>query len=125
MQPHPFLCFNICMKVWDLRCSSCNRPVGVFAGHKDGISHVESKVCVFLLFTPLELLLLQKDDRYLITNSKDQTIKLWDLRKFSNCSAIERTRTSVSHQYWDYRWQEAPRTCTLSIIIRHQSSCTV
>ena len=60
-------------------------------------------------------LLMQGDDRYLITNSKDQTIKLWDLRKFSGCTGIEHTRASVTHQYWDYRWQEAPRTCTLTI----------
>lgn len=38
--------YNVCMKVWDLRCNSCSGPVGVFAGHKDGISHVESKVKV-------------------------------------------------------------------------------
>ena len=42
-----FYC-NICLKVWDLRCNMCNRPVGVFAGHKDGISHVESKVKIVL-----------------------------------------------------------------------------
>ncbi|XP_065915579.1 DDB1- and CUL4-associated factor 11-like [Dysidea avara] len=49
------------------------------------------------------------DDRYLITNSKDQTIK-WDLRMFSGCTGIERTRKSVSRQYWDYRWQDAPQS---------------
>ncbi|XP_065915967.1 DDB1- and CUL4-associated factor 11-like [Dysidea avara] len=82
-------------KVWDPRTvRNCRAtPVGIFAGHKDGISHVESK----------------GDDRYLITNSKDQTIKLWDLRMFSGCSGIERTRKSVSRQYWDYRWQDAPQ----------------
>lgn len=40
--------YTVCMKVWDLRCSSCSGPVGIFAGHKDGISHVESKVLVIL-----------------------------------------------------------------------------
>ena len=37
------------LKVWDLRCNLCSCPVGVFAGHKDGISHVESKVTVLPL----------------------------------------------------------------------------
>ena len=34
------------MKVWDPRTvRNCRAtPVGIFAGHKDGISHVESKV---------------------------------------------------------------------------------
>ena len=40
---------NASLKVWDLRCNLCSRPVGVFAGHKDGISHVESKVKVVSL----------------------------------------------------------------------------
>ena len=30
---------------------------------------------------------MQGDGRYLISNSKDQTIKLWDMRKFSSESA--------------------------------------
>jgi len=35
------------VKVWDPRIvrNSQSTPVGIFAGHKDGISHVESKVC--------------------------------------------------------------------------------
>ena len=44
---HPYD-YNVYIKVWDLRCNLCSRPVGVFAGHKDGISHVESKVKVIL-----------------------------------------------------------------------------
>ena len=42
-------------------------------------------VCLFGLF--------QGDGRHLITNSKDQTIKLWDMRKFS---AEEGISVSVS-----------------------------
>ena len=40
------------------------RPVGTFVGHTDGIVHIASK----------------GDGRYLATNSKDQTIKLFDIR---------------------------------------------
>lgn len=39
----------------------------------------------------------------MITNSKDQTIKLWDLRKFSRGDAVEATLDRVRRQSWDYR----------------------
>lgn len=32
---------------------------------------------------------LQGDARFLISNSKDQTIKLWDVRKFSPSVGVE------------------------------------
>lgn len=85
------------------------RPVGTFAGHRDGITFIDSR----------------GDDRYLLTNSKDQTIKLWDMRCFASNEAIvsslpsvdrveaqfrvqEATKKSVSVQKWDYRWQCCP-----------------
>ncbi|XP_019849571.1 PREDICTED: DDB1- and CUL4-associated factor 11-like [Amphimedon queenslandica] len=82
-------------KVWDRRClqERSPRPVGVFSGHKDGITYIDSK----------------GDQRYLITNCKDQTIKLWDTRCFSNCEGIHESLKSTSQQGWDYRWQEVPR----------------
>ena len=83
-------------KVWDRRALREDNPVpvGELAGHVDGLTHVSAK----------------GDGRYLITNSKDQTIKLWDLRKFSGRSAIERSRAAVIGQSWDYRWQRVPKT---------------
>lgn len=42
-----------------------NREVGIFAGHTEGLTYVESK----------------GDGRYLLSNGKDQTMKLWDTRK--------------------------------------------
>uniref|UniRef100_A0A914V9L9 Sugar transporter SWEET1 n=1 Tax=Plectus sambesii TaxID=2011161 RepID=A0A914V9L9_9BILA len=82
-------------KVWDRRTLSEERPqpVGVLAGHMDGITFIDSK----------------GDGRHLITNSKDQSIKLWDVRKFSSNEAQEETRTAVSRQSWDYRWHSVPR----------------
>lgn len=67
-----FLIFDL--KVWDKRAWSDGdvEPVGVFAGHRDGVTHVDSR----------------QDERYLLSNSKDQTIKVWDLRKFSNMSGV-------------------------------------
>lgn len=61
----------------------------------DGITYIDSK----------------EDSRYLISNSKDQSIKLWDVRVFSSDDAQEHTRKVVSEQNWDYRWQKAPRKC--------------
>ena len=48
-------------------------PVGVFAGHADGIASLATR----------------GDDRYVLSNSKDQTIKLWDVRRFSDTQAAE------------------------------------
>lgn len=48
------------------------KPVGVFVGHQDGITYIDSR----------------EDDRYLLTNSKDQTIKVWDLRHFACETAV-------------------------------------
>ena len=53
--------------------------------------------------------LWQGDGRYLITNSKDQTIKLWDIRKFSNQEGVDATLRQVQQQSWDYRWENVPR----------------
>ncbi|XP_033113165.1 DDB1- and CUL4-associated factor 11-like [Anneissia japonica] len=82
-------------KVWDRRCLSeiCPNPVGVFAGHTDGLTYVDSK----------------GDSRYLITNSKDQTIKLWDMRRFASKETIHLAKKAVAQQNWDYRFQRVPR----------------
>ncbi|UJR30881.1 hypothetical protein I4U23_018393 [Adineta vaga] len=62
--------------VWDRRAlnESQPKPVGVFAGHTRGITFLDSRM----------------DTRYLISNSKDQSIKLWDMPNHDNG--------------WDYRY---------------------
>lgn len=79
------------VRVWDRRTlrESNPTPVGTFGGHFDGITYIDSK----------------GDARYLLSNSKDQSIKLWDVRKFSTEEGIEGTRRAVAKQSWDYRWQ--------------------
>uniref|UniRef100_A0A0N5AGR9 WD_REPEATS_REGION domain-containing protein n=1 Tax=Syphacia muris TaxID=451379 RepID=A0A0N5AGR9_9BILA len=67
-----------------------------FAGHRDGITFID----------------VNDDGRYILTNSKDQTIKLWDIRRFSSEAAQERTKKSVSRQFWDYRYEPVPRKLT-------------
>lgn len=44
------------------------------------------------------------DTRYLISNSKDQSIKLWDMRRFSDEATIERSQNIVDNN-WDYRYE--------------------
>lgn len=68
---------------------------GVLAGHRDGITYIDSR----------------GDTRYFITNSKDQSIKLWDTRVFSNHRAQHNARQIIDHQDWDYRWQPVPKRC--------------
>ncbi|XP_077591807.1 DDB1- and CUL4-associated factor 11 isoform X2 [Stigmatopora nigra] len=82
-------------KVWDRRMLREDRPqpVGQLAGHRDGITFIHSK----------------GDARYLISNSKDQSIKLWDVRKFSPKEGLTASRLAVTHQNWDYRWQRVPQ----------------
>lgn len=83
------------INVWDRRMLHENnaRKVGCFAGHLDGITFIDSK----------------EDSRYLLSNSKDQTIKVWDMRKFSSLQAQEAVKHVVSRQAWDYRWQHIPK----------------
>ncbi|XP_041092626.1 DDB1- and CUL4-associated factor 11 [Polyodon spathula] len=82
-------------KVWDRRTlrEDSPQPVGQLAGHRDGITFIDSK----------------GDARYLISNSKDQTIKLWDIRRFSPKEGLAASRLAVTQQNWDYRWQQVPK----------------
>lgn len=79
------------------------KEVGVFSGHLDGITYIDSK----------------NDARYLISNSKDQTIKLWDMRKFSpgNSNQSSSRRRTRYYNRWDYRWDTVPKECNEKFII--------
>jgi WD repeat-containing protein 23 len=78
-------------KVWDRRCLRSNgKAAGVLIGHLEGVTFLDSK----------------GDGRHLISNGKDQTIKLWDIRKMS---AKAPSGTFGFRNYdWDYRWMEYP-----------------
>lgn len=89
------------VKLWDRRCldETNPEPIGVLVGHLDGITYIDSK----------------NDGRYLISNSKDQSIKLWDVRSFSKNGAEERhgrlKQATRNINDWDYRWDEVPKEC--------------
>ncbi len=74
------------------------------------IIKLQVQICMYVV--------LKGDARYLISNSKDQTIKLWDVRKFSPKEGLAASRLAVTQQNWDYRWQQVPqRGALLSLII--------
>ena len=79
------------MKVWDRRVLGNGKPIGVLVGHLDGITHIDSKGFLFFFFFLIlfcsiffclffKIIIILGDGRYLISNSKDQSIKLWDIR---------------------------------------------
>ncbi|XP_057963742.1 LEC14B protein isoform X2 [Malania oleifera] len=80
---------NLC-KVWDRRCFMVKgKPAGIMVGHLEGITFIDS----------------HGDGRYFISNAKDQTIKLWDIRRMSSNATCH----SGSRSYeWDYRWMDYP-----------------
>ncbi|CAK9151000.1 unnamed protein product [Ilex paraguariensis] len=80
---------NLC-KVWDRRCFKAKgKPAGVLMGHLEGITFIDSR----------------GDGRYFISNSKDQTIKLWDIRKMSSKASCY---AGFRNYEWDYRWMDYP-----------------
>jgi len=84
-------------KVWDRRSlrESNPKPVGILAGHRDGLTYLDPR----------------GDGRYVISNSKDQSIKLWDIRRFSNSKEVEESRrvARMRNDHWDYRFERLPR----------------
>ena len=82
------------IKVWDRRTlGRTNNPEGVLVGHREGLTHISSK----------------GDGVTLISNCKDQTLKLWDIRYMSSMDSYRDFRQS--HDYttgFDYRWSSYP-----------------
>lgn len=67
------------IKVWDRRSMRGQTPSGVLVGHTEGITFVSSK----------------GDGRYVVSNGKDQTAKLWDLRMMYSAQVSKLSRLSV------------------------------
>eukprot|EP00993_Chasmostoma_nieuportense_P006937 NODE_760_length_1890_cov_25.587067_g707_i0.p1 GENE.NODE_760_length_1890_cov_25.587067_g707_i0~~NODE_760_length_1890_cov_25.587067_g707_i0.p1 ORF type:complete len:580 (-),score=147.56 NODE_760_length_1890_cov_25.587067_g707_i0:116-1855(-) len=100
-------------KMWDRRClqeGDQAKPVGVLIGHTDGITFIASK----------------GDGRYVATNSKDQTMKLFDVRglgiRHSSIDAIKQTAARIPQ--WDYRYNVFPRDVVHSVHPCDQSLMT-
>ncbi|KAI8675373.1 hypothetical protein NCS57_00438400 [Fusarium keratoplasticum] len=77
------------IKVWDRRSMGDNREAGAFVGHIEGLTYIDSK----------------GDGRYILSNGKDQSMKLWDLRmamstdRFKELNPTRHTQNSD----FDYR----------------------
>lgn len=65
------------------------RPSSTFVGHVEGLTHVSSK----------------NDGRFLISQGKDQCIKLWDVRKPTKEGTPPSPPKDLS---WDYRRESYP-----------------
>jgi len=100
------------LKVWDRRSLGDGRAAGVFLGHTEGLTYVDSK----------------GDGRYIISNGKDQTAKLWDLRKVlptEKAAKINPQDYSTGFEYrmseYDFRdWKKHPHDCSLVTFRGHQ-----
>jgi WD repeat-containing protein 23 len=76
------------IRIWDRR-DWTKREAGALVGHLEGITSVASR----------------GDGKYIVSNSKDQTAKLWDLRKMiSNLRDIrQKTAILCTHFYYQDR----------------------
>ena len=100
------------LKVWDRRSLGDGRAAGVFLGHTEGLTYVDSK----------------GDGRYIISNGKDQTAKLWDLRKViptEKAGKINPQDYSTGFEYrmaeYDFKdWEKHPHDCSLVTFRGHQ-----
>ncbi|KAI0275309.1 WD40-repeat-containing domain protein [Gloeopeniophorella convolvens] len=83
------------LKVWDRRSlGSSQKPSGVLIGHTEGITNVSAK----------------GDGRYIISNGKDQALRLWDLRKMRTNAEYEAVaRDDYGIRNYDYRYGKYPR----------------
>lgn len=100
------------IKVWDRRSMGDSREAGVFMGHTEGLTYVDSK----------------GDGRYVLSNGKDQTMKLWDLRKMmptEKASKLDlgRYTTGFDYQfmaYSDSNYLPHPHDCSLVTFRGHR-----
>ncbi|KAJ5153246.1 LEC14B protein [Penicillium canariense] len=80
------------LRVWDRRSMADGREAGVFMGHTEGLTYIDSK----------------GDGRYVLSNSKDQTMKLWDLRKMMSAAKADTIDYNSYSTEFDYRFEEYP-----------------
>ncbi|KNG47495.1 WD40 repeat-like protein [Stemphylium lycopersici] len=100
------------LKVWDRRSMGDGREAGVFLGHTEGLTYVDSK----------------GDGRYVLSNAKDQTAKLWDLRKMMSKEKADRidpyaytTRFEYRSNGYDYDdFRPHPHDCSLVTFRGHK-----
>ncbi|KAI2632802.1 WD40-repeat-containing domain protein [Xylaria nigripes] len=77
------------IKVWDRRSMGDGREAGAFVGHIEGLTYIDSK----------------DDGRYLLSNGKDQSMKLWDLKMMYTSAQFreKNPRMHIPYSDFDYR----------------------
>ena len=99
------------LRVWDRRSMRDGREAGVFVGHTEGLTYVDSK----------------GDGRYVLSNGKDQMMKLWDLRKMISPHDFDEMVLRPYTTNFDYRftpYDEAdyipnPKDCSVATFRGH------
>ncbi|KAH8638603.1 WD40 repeat-like protein [Alternaria alternata] len=100
------------LKVWDRRSMGDGREAGVFLGHTEGLTYVDSK----------------GDGRYVLSNGKDQTAKLWDLRKMMSKEKADGIDPNAYTNRFEYRsnaydfdeYRPHPHDCSLVTFRGHK-----
>ena len=96
----------------DSPAESSTKAVGVLAGHTEGVAHLDAR----------------GDGRYLCSNGKDQTLRIWDVRMMHSTTDFRRMRQTegqniaATRMDWDYRWMPYPAT---GYDVRHPLNCSV
>lgn len=93
------------LRVWDRRSMGDGREAGVFIGHTEGLTYIDSK----------------GDGRYVLSNGKDQSMKLWDLRKMMTTARYDSLDAPNYRTGFDYRWDRYPEHA----YTRHPHDCSV
>ena len=93
------------IRVWDRRSMSDRREAGAFVGHTEGVTYVDSK----------------GDGRYVLSNGKDQSMKLWDLRKMMSTADFDKADIHSYTTGFDYRFMSYLE----EDYTRHPQDCSV
>lgn len=88
------------------RQGETHRPCALFVGHQAGLTFVTTK----------------DDGRFVLSNGKDQFIKLWDARKCTSMSAYPSVKKPPRDRNFDYRGQDYPHLASVGAREFHDDS---
>lgn len=77
------------IKVWDRRSMGRNKEAGAFVGHTEGLTYIDSK----------------GDGRYILSNGKDQCMKLWDIRMAMSTARYEELNPTQHTRFSDFDYR--------------------